>query len=55
MPDGNHPFVSNLDSFTFNYGVDKTALRDLYHGYEPKLADEETATSGSTSAPSPTR
>lgn len=32
-----HPFVSNLDSFTFNYGVDKTGLRRLHEQYEPRL------------------
>ncbi|KQW48499.1 hypothetical protein ASC77_07020 [Nocardioides sp. Root1257] len=39
VPDANHPFVSNLDSFTFNYGVDKAALQDRYDLDEPKLTD----------------
>ncbi|MFB9315528.1 glycoside hydrolase domain-containing protein [Nocardioides plantarum] len=39
VPDANHPFVSNLDSFTFNYGVDKTALQRAYDGYAPRLAE----------------
>lgn len=34
-----HPYVSNLDSFTFNYGVDKTGLRRLYDEFEPQLDD----------------
>lgn len=38
-PDANHPFVANLDSFTFNYGVDKTALQQLRDTYQPLLAD----------------
>jgi predicted alpha-1,2-mannosidase len=38
-PDTNHPFVSNLDWFTFNYGVDKTALRQLHTEKKPLLAD----------------
>lgn len=37
VPDANHPFVSNLDSFTFNYGVDKTALQDAYDEEAPLL------------------
>ncbi|WP_134738324.1 GH92 family glycosyl hydrolase [Nocardioides sp. 503] len=39
VPDANHPFVANLDSFTFNYGVDKSGLRDLRAQYEPLLDD----------------
>ncbi|GAA4739844.1 glycoside hydrolase family 92 protein [Nocardioides endophyticus] len=39
IPDANHPFVANLDSFTFNYGVDKTGLKRLYDQYQPELAD----------------
>lgn len=37
VPDANHPFVANLDSFTFNYGVDKSGLRDLRSEHEPLL------------------
>lgn len=39
VPDANHPFVSNLDAFTFNYGVDKTALQRVYQQYAPRLAE----------------
>jgi predicted alpha-1,2-mannosidase len=41
VPDSNHPFVANLDSFTFNYGVDKTGLQKLYDQYQPKLAEPD--------------
>ncbi|WP_426244965.1 GH92 family glycosyl hydrolase [Nocardioides sp. LHG3406-4] len=41
VPDANHPFVANLDSFTFNYGVDKTGLQELYDRYQPELADAD--------------
>lgn len=41
VPDTNHPFVSNLDKFTFNYGVDKTGLRSLYQQNQPLLDDGE--------------
>ncbi|MFT4084041.1 MAG: glycoside hydrolase family 92 protein [Nocardioides sp.] len=37
--DDDHPYVANLDSFTFNYGVDKSGLQDLYDSYSPLLAD----------------
>jgi predicted alpha-1,2-mannosidase len=41
VPDSNHPFVSNLDWFTFNYGVDKTGLQKAYDQNVSKLADED--------------
>jgi predicted alpha-1,2-mannosidase len=41
VPDANHPFVANLDSVTFNYGVDKTALRRAYDEHAPKLGDRD--------------
>lgn len=41
VPDSNHPFVSNLDSFTFNYGVDKTALQQAYDANVGALAQPE--------------
>lgn len=41
VPDANHQYVANLDSFTFGYGVDTTGLRHLYDQYLPTLADGE--------------
>lgn len=41
VPDANHPFVSNLDWFTFNYGVDKTGLQRAYDRYAPRLAEPD--------------
>jgi predicted alpha-1,2-mannosidase len=37
----NRPFVSNIDSMTFNYGVDTAGLQQLYDDYEPLLADRD--------------
>lgn len=39
VPDANHPFVSNLDSLTFNYGVDTSALRALHEAHRPELTN----------------
>jgi hypothetical protein len=41
VPDANHSFVANLDSFTFNYGVDKGGLQRLYDRYQPELVDAD--------------
>jgi predicted alpha-1,2-mannosidase len=38
-PDANHPYVANIDSLTFRYGVDKTALRSLVSSSTPLVND----------------